>query len=489
MANRRILETLETYTGDAETLEVFSTVAAQELGEQWTERIYAEMADAPDGIKERLDHAFNYYAATTAWNEIQGYLTQQTPLDYQQTLERVPVLEHWLSFFGAAGEDVVAQLRNRLRQQAEQTRQSTKSLDEPFGTVERSPQTLSAQVGDISSEAQNVSDMLNESISVESTLSDENDWQLDEMVLSDVGEDTNLLSETSHPDKSVQENIVRMHTDKQHDEREVDRIDVQYEAGSVAQPAQDMEYVPHGNVFNPIGGAEPSQNKTPLQMESEESWNIGKIFRQVDFISNIESWISFRCLELGYTDFYTYRYYGFLVDVLDKTIEELSELLSHSELYDLIEERRKGGVHFLQNRLLAYQKSSKEAHEGVLSDLSPLMREGLSVDDLKNRLGGMDLSGEKEYLGPAPDGFEMVDDPYEKMNDDELKKEYEKIEAQGNLQPQPSGSDSEVLSNISVQSSGSEENSMQSAKSTSQTSQNSVQPKMAFKWNKFGTSA
>ena len=89
MANARLIKVLENYTGDAQTLEAFVKVATEELGTDWISTIYDVMADAPADIQERLTHAFNYNAAMTAWNELQEYLLQETPLDYQETMERV----------------------------------------------------------------------------------------------------------------------------------------------------------------------------------------------------------------------------------------------------------------------------------------------------------------------------------------------------------------------------------------------------------------
>ena len=136
MSNQRITSVLENYTGEPASLDAFVTVATEELGADWTGKIYDEMSDVSDGVKERLDHAFNYYAATTAWNELQSYLTQETPLDYAKTLERIPVLEHWLSFFGAAGDEAVSQLKNKLRQEGEQSNQNTSLLTNPFEAVQ-----------------------------------------------------------------------------------------------------------------------------------------------------------------------------------------------------------------------------------------------------------------------------------------------------------------------------------------------------------------
>lgn len=465
MANQQIVQALETYTGELDSLNAFVETATRELGAEWTQKIYDDMNDMPDSLRERLDHAFNYYAATTAWSEIQSYLAQPEPLNYDQTVERLPVLEHWLAFFGAAGEEVVTQLQNRLRDEAARAHTSTTALDEPFAPqvqsvpdhqellpteqnnepIRTDDETLQRKINDIFSDS--------DTVSAPSETVDQ------------------ILNETPAQRPVVPEEISEPVVQKPN-------VSVEEPVAPVIQPDNKNNdqtpvsaYIPPDNVFNPIGAMEPAQNDHPLVQETEQSWRVGKMFRQLDFIANIEAWISVRCLELGYTDFYTYRYYGFLVDVLDRTIEDLKELLADTDMYDYITARRGDGVQYLQNRLIAFEKESKEAHEGVLSDLSPLPREGLSVDDLKNRLGGMDLSGEKEYLGPAPDGFEMVEDPYENMDDATLKKEYEKIEAEGNLHP----ADSQTPQNAQ-----SGENVPAGIKNTSQTPQNGVQRKMSF---------
>lgn len=461
MANERLITVLEDYTGDAETLEAFVSVAVEELGSDWVSTIYDVMADASPDIQEKLAHAFNYNAATTAWNELQSYLLQETPLNYQETMERVPILEHWLGFFGAVGSEAVAQLKEKLRLQGEATHQNTAPLTDPFATPISVSETPSAPTEVL--ETSLVSDMT------------------PAQAVSELPEEIeNIFSDTPSEPQSIQQ--VSQYLDNKQQEMNggsaVEPLTAETPIVSVAQETSSPTHVYRTDVFDPLAVEEPAQNETPLQTESEESWWIRKMFRQIDFIANIESWISFLCLDLGYTDFYTYRYYGFLVDVLDKTIEELKNLLGQKELYDIINAQRSGGVQFLQNKLIAYQKQAGEAHE-MLSDYIPLVREDLSVDDLKKRLGGMDLSEEKEYLGPAPDGFEMIDDPYENMNEDDLKKEYEKIEAEGNLS---AGNQDTGLSVPPPQMS--QEKASVDIKNTSQTPQNGVQRKMSFT---FGT--
>ena len=478
MANGRLIDALEHYTGEADSLEAFVKVAVEELGEDWVSTIYDVMADVPADIQEKLAHAFNYNAAITAWNELQEYLLQEAPLDYQETMERIPVLEHWLSFFGAVGEEAVSQLKEKLRVQGEASHQNTAVLNDPFGSMSEEPIKVADEIKDqpITVTPEQIEDIFSDTPTEPKNIQEVSD-SLNVVQQNDELQQTTESEKTQMPviSEPVQEEGVSLTESESEQLYEIpiqaDEVVIPEDTIPTVQSAQSYRT----DVFDPIAVSEPAQNDTPLFIESEEVWRIRKMFRQIDFIANIESWISFLCLDLGYTDFYNYRYYGFLLDILDKTIVELQDILQQVDLYDMINEQRIGGVQILQNKLLAYQKQSAEAHER-LSDYLPLVREDLSVDELKKRLGGMDLSNEKEYLGPAPDGFEIIDDPYENMNDDDLKKEYEKIEAGGSLSSITQESGGIVASSTS----GSQENPVPSIKNTSQMPQNGVQRKMSF---------
>lgn len=480
MANGRLIDALEHYTGEADSLEAFVKVATEELGADWVSTIYDVMADAPEDIQERLAHAFNYNAAITAWNELQEYLLQETPLDYQETMERIPVLEHWLSFFGAVGEEVVGQLKEKLRVQGEASHQNTAPLNEPFSSPVAEPVKVANEVSQpITVTSEQVEHIFSDAPAEPQRMQAVSDYldgnQQHDMSVRPIETEEPQIPVMPEP---IQENSVIQPVSENEQNDIVSEIvempDVSTVQEDSIQPVETKQ-VYRTDVFDPIAVSAPAQNNNPLFVESEDAWRIRRMFRQIDFIANIESWISFLCLDLGYTDFYNYRYYGFLVDILDKTIAELQEILQQPALYDTINIQQVGGVQILQNKLLAYQRQSAEAHER-LSDYMPLVREDLSVDDLKKRLGGMDLSDEKEYLGPAPDGFEMIDDPYENMNEDELKKEYEKIEAEGSLSSVSQESGGIVAQPISVP----QENHVSSVKNTSQTLQNGVQRKMSF---------
>lgn len=549
MTMQKVIESLNEYAGDETSLNAFVTTVTDEIGPDWTDRIYEELKDIPPSLKEKLDHAFNYYAATTAWNEIQTYINQAEPLDYTTTAERVPVLEHWLTFFGAAGQEAVSQLQSRLKQEGDSQARDTSNLDEPFAPLNEGP------LAEIQQEAPSVESVLGTQNEPEtnfiSEVSSEQDSQnfkpsfVDEEInvaplspeelqerisdifsgadeMEDQSQDTSVLVATDEninvPQPQAEPVILgeiqnaepltdeiqsaEPLTDEiQNTEPLIDEIqnaELEDVSAHESMPVQPMQTAPVQAAVQPqqqvrtlasvVGQVQqtvsaPVETHVPLQAESESQWRISKIFKQLDFVVSIQAWVSKRCHDLGYTDYYTYRYYGFLVDVLDTTIEELKGILGDTGLYDLIETRHPDGVRYLQNQLLAFEKQSKEAHEGILADLSPLPREGLSIDDLKRNLGGMDTSESKEYLGPAPDGFEMIEDPYANLSDETLQKEYAKIEETGNLPVEPATEliqETRPVQATIKQTVAVEKNQAASVNNTSQTPQNGVQRKMSF---------
>lgn len=129
----KLKQALNAYTGDADTLNRFVSVAEAELGNRWTETVYDVLTDLSEDERAKLDHAFQYYAATMAWNEAQSYLAQAEPLDGSVLRDRIPILEHWLAFFQEAGFAVVEQLKQKAEEESivEGTTKSPSETIEP----------------------------------------------------------------------------------------------------------------------------------------------------------------------------------------------------------------------------------------------------------------------------------------------------------------------------------------------------------------------
>ncbi len=335
---QKLKETLRAYTGDAASLEQFTTVATEVLGSDWAQRIYDALSDLTPEEQEKLNHAFQYYAGVTAWNEIQGYLTQTTPLDTSLIAERIPVLSHWLAFFGEAGEAAVTQLREKAALPITST-----DTPEATGTTETPAETISQTT-------------------------------------------TNSQSET--PTDEIM----------QSEQQEV-----------VTEPSPKVE-------------TEVEQPKP------EPIWAVEKVFRQMELTQNVQAWITARCIELGNIEIFAYPHYGFLVDLMRQTKRDIQELLADTDQLGAIAASYEDGVKRLQNMQISLERDLEIAEQNGTSEETDLLRDDLSRQDIQKTLGQLDTSGTPEYLGPAPDGFEPLMDPYAELDEKPIKEEYRKIE-------------------------------------------------------------
>ncbi len=120
---QRLDDALTAYTGQAESLNEFSIIAEQELGENWSIDIYEVMTGLSEQEKEKLDHVCHYYGATLSWAEVTEYINQTEPLDMEELNERIPALEYWLKFFGEPGTKILNDLAKKMRQQSLQGEQ------------------------------------------------------------------------------------------------------------------------------------------------------------------------------------------------------------------------------------------------------------------------------------------------------------------------------------------------------------------------------
>ena len=114
MNEDRIIQSLTQYQGTQESLNETVSVLSEELGETWVTDVFERLGGLPPNLKEKLNHVFNYYSALLAWQESQTYLSQTEPLD-DSIQERLPVLKHWLNFFGDEGVDLYQKLEQKVQ--------------------------------------------------------------------------------------------------------------------------------------------------------------------------------------------------------------------------------------------------------------------------------------------------------------------------------------------------------------------------------------
>lgn len=375
MTPREALENaLLLYTGTQESLDAFVNAAINALGPNWTETIYQTLGDLPPDEKERLDHAFKYYAALTAWAEAQSYLAEETFSNKAEIQERLPILEHWLSFFEGQGDELIRELQRRLDDTAASSEKAAETA--PAAQPETAPTT--------------------------------------------------------------------------------DGTEPAHTAETAVEVAADIP----AEVAPP---AEAAATETTDTLPPPEPFEIQKIKKQIALAQDLQAWIAARCIHLNKKNVYEYPFFGLMLDMMEETKNDITAVFEAPELAAFQEPDNPTG---------AYLKEVKEALDADLtvayryleSQPSDLIKQGLDALTVRKTLGALDTSDTKEVIGPAPDGFEPLMDPYEALDERAVQAEYSQIETK-------------VLSKEDV---GPDEAQTFSLKKTSQTPQNGVQRKLSF---------
>ncbi len=383
MTPREALEKkLSLYTGTQESLDEFVEAAINALGPNWTETIYQTLSNLSPDQQERLDHAFKYYAALTAWAEAQSYLAQETLTNKSEIQERIPILEHWLAFFEGQGSELITELQRRLDETAE-----------PIQKVEIRQQ-----------------------------------------------EKTERISERP----SVLEE----------------------EAATNTEPSTDTtsEKAPEPETTTTVVPEDITIREIPKEPTHEEAFEIKRIKKQISLTQDLQAWIAARCIHLDKKNVYEYPFFGLMLDMMEETKKEIIAVFENPDLDEALKEPDNPTAVYLKDIKTALEGDLAIAYQYLESQPSDLVKQGLDALTIRKTLGELDTSNTKEVLGPAPDGFEPLMDPYETIDEGALRAKYDQIETKV-LSPK------DVASNEAVET---------TQKNTSQTPQNDVKRKLSF---------
>ncbi len=378
----RISDALQNYTGQEESMHEVTNVLQEELGENWTDTVFNDLQSLPPALKDNLTHVFNYYAATMAWNELQEYLADENLQKTPELMERLPILKHWLDFFGAPGQSAYQELENRL-----------------------------------SGPAPVASD--------------------DEGGEADVGKDV----------PSDVEEIEEVEDDEQ------------------ASETEDEEIVPTTAENEEVEEAENEEEKTAKIEDTAETFEIEKLQKQLMLLDENQAWLAARCIQLKNIEIYAYPFYGYVVDMMRQIMKSIDTIEKNETAFDLLDQAFKGGKEAFNKRKEAIQHDIELAEQNCESAQTALISEDMDMDEVKRTLGAIDENDTVEYVGPAPDGFELLDDETP-LDETAIKKQYEKLE---NMDA--------MTGTVAEESKPSPQPSQES---TSQTEQKGVQRKLSF---------
>ena len=345
----RISDALQNYTGQEDSMHEVTDVLQEELGDNWTETVFDDLQSLPPALKDNLNHVFNYYAATMAWNELQEYLADENLQKTPELMERLPVLKHWLDFFGAPGQNAYQELEDRLAE----------SEEAPADDAEGDADAAVAE--------------------------------------GELAEDEEIVDDDAPEDAVV--------------ESEAEEAPAEEDETETAETSE----------------VEDNEEKSDQSEDSPEAFEIEKLQKQLALLDQNQAWLAARCIQLKDIEIYAYPFYGYIVDMMRQIMKSIENIEGNEAATALLDQVFEGGKEAFDKKKEAIQHDIELAEQNCESAQTALISEDMDMDEVKRTLGAIDESDTVEYVGPAPDGFELLDDETP-LDETAIKKQYEKLE-------------------------------------------------------------
>ncbi len=134
-------------------------------------------------------------------------------------------------------------------------------------------------------------------------------------------------------------------------------------------------------------------------------WYVDNYVVLIDYYDRTISRIAARCVRSGNIALEEYKFYPYVLDVLEEICETGNFIIEHKELYPYVEKRIAGGMEALRKNLALYQEEltnnqspdmlkadpneTKKLHE-VMSNfdksVDPTVGAGMNIDELMEKL-------------------------------------------------------------------------------------------------------
>lgn len=144
-------------------------------------------------------------------------------------------------------------------------------------------------------------------------------------------------------------------------------------------------------------------NKTTVSKES--LWYIDNYIVLLDYYDRTISRIAARCVRMGNIAMEEYKFYPYILDVLEEICATGNYIIEHQELYPYVERKIAGGIEALKKNLALYQQelTNNQSPEMLRADpnetakinevmsnfdkaIDPTVGAGMNIDDLMNKL-------------------------------------------------------------------------------------------------------
>lgn len=140
-------------------------------------------------------------------------------------------------------------------------------------------------------------------------------------------------------------------------------------------------------------------------VSQESLWYVDNYIVLLDYYDRTISRIAARCVRMGNIAIEEYKFYPYILDVLEEICDTGNYIIEHKELYPYVERKIAGGIEALQKNLSLYQQEltnnqspdmlRADPNEGkkineVMSNfdkaVDPTVGAGMNIDDLMNKL-------------------------------------------------------------------------------------------------------
>ena len=161
------------------------------------------------------------------------------------------------------------------------------------------------------------------------------------------------------------------------------------------------------------------QNTSPTGASKESLWYLDNYILLKDYYDRTISRIAARCVRMGNIAMEEYKFYGYILDVLEEISETGDYILEHKELYPYVEKKIAGGVEALKKNLAEYQLElqnnsspdmiKEDAHEveklrDALGEfdktVDPTVGAGMNMDQLMEKLMAQNNIEQNAYEQP-----------------------------------------------------------------------------------------
>lgn len=140
-------------------------------------------------------------------------------------------------------------------------------------------------------------------------------------------------------------------------------------------------------------------------VSSESLWYVDNYIVLIDYYDRTISRIAARCVRMGNIAMEEYKFFPYILDVLEEICDTGNYIIEHEELYPYVERKIAGGIEALKNNLALYQQEltnnqspdmlRADPNEGkkineVMSNfdkaVDPTVGAGMNIDELMNKL-------------------------------------------------------------------------------------------------------